>query len=56
MNKILIFIFLFLAIVGLIGGIGYTVYEKAYVLVFGLLALGYLVMPKFLGLFWKMMD
>ena len=54
MNKVLVFIFLFLAVVGLIGGIGYTVYERAYVLVFGLLALGYLALPRFLELFRKL--
>ena len=51
MNKILYFILLFLAVIGLLGGIGYTIYCDAWPVSVGLVAVGYLVWPKFRELF-----
>ena len=51
MNKILIFILLFLAFIGMIGGIGYTIWCKAYVIAVGLFAAGWMAWPKFRELF-----
>ena len=56
MNKVLIFIFLFLAIIGLIGGIGYTIYCNAYVITIGLLVNGYLAFPEFKKYFNKLLN
>ena len=45
MKKVLCFILLFLAVVGILGGIGYTIYSGAYVISVGLLAAGYVAYP-----------
>lgn len=46
MKKILCFIALFLAIVGVIGGIGYALYCKAYVIAFSVFVVGGLAYPQ----------
>ena len=46
MKKILCFIALFLAIVGIIGGIGYALYCKAYVIAFSVFVVGGLAYPQ----------
>ena len=49
------FVILAIALVGLVGGIGYTIYSGAYPIAVGVAALGYLAYPKakemFKGLF-----
>lgn len=50
-NKTLIFILLILAFIGIIGGIGYTIYCKAYIIGIGLVAAGYVAWPRFKELF-----
>lgn len=51
MNKILYFILLFLAVIGLLGGIGYTVYYGAYAVTIGIAVQGYLAYPSFIDYF-----
>lgn len=51
MNKILIFLLLILTFLGIIGGIGYTLYNKAYVITAGLIAAGYVAWPRLKELF-----
>ena len=46
MKKVFYLILLFLALIGIVGGIGYTIYFGAYVVSVGLVAAGYLVYPK----------
>ena len=46
MNKILSFFLLVLAFVGVVGGIGYTVYYKAYSIALGIAAVGWMAWPK----------
>lgn len=46
MNKILSFFLLVLAFVGVVGGIGYTVYYKAYPIAVGIAATGWMAWPK----------
>lgn len=55
MKKILSFLILAIAFLGLAGGIGYTIYNGAYLIAIGIAVLGYLAYPKaeemFKGLF-----
>ena len=51
MNKIIAFLFLFLSFMGIIGGIGYTIYYGAWFFSVGLVAVAYLAWPKFKELF-----
>ena len=51
MNKVLILIILFLSFMGIIGGIGYTIYYGAWFFSVGLVAVAYLAWPKFKELF-----
>lgn len=55
MKKILVFLVLVLAVLGLLGGIGYTIYYGGYPIAIGIAVLGYLAYPKakemFKGLF-----
>lgn len=46
MKKILEFVVLALAVLGLLGGIGYTIYNGAYPIAIGIAFLGYLAYPK----------
>ena len=46
MNKILSFFLLVLAFVGVVGGIGYTVYYKAYPIALGIGVVGWMARPK----------
>ena len=46
MNKILAFFLLVLAFVGVVGGIGYTVYYKAYPIAVGIGVVGWMAWPK----------
>lgn len=56
MEKALYFILLILAVLGFIGGIGYTIYCGAYLISVGVLALGYLAYPKCKEIFNKMIG
>ena len=46
MKKVLVFLALFLAVIGLLGGIGYTAYYGAYPIAIGIAVLGHLAYPK----------
>lgn len=46
MKKLLYFFVLALALLGIIGGIGYTIWQKAYVIAIGIAALTFLAWPK----------
>ena len=46
MNKILDFILICLCLLGFLGGTGYAVYNKAYVIAIGVIGLGYAAWPK----------
>ena len=46
MNKILSFFLLVLAFMGIVGGIGYTVYYKAYPIAVGVGVVGWMAWPK----------
>lgn len=56
MKKIFYFIMLCLTIVGIIGGIGYTVYDHAYVVSVGLAVAEYMTWPQVSDYAKKMMD
>lgn len=46
MKNIMTFVILAIAFIGLVGGIGYTIYSGAYPIAVGVAALGYLGWPK----------
>lgn len=54
MNKILLFFLLVLAFVGVVGGIGYTIYCKAYPIAVGVGVVGWMAVPKAKELFEKL--
>ena len=54
MNKVLYLILLFLAVIGLLGGIGYTIYYGSYVVTIGIAVLGYLAYPSFIDYYNKL--
>ena len=56
MNKVIIFFLLCLAFMGIIGGIGYTFYDKAYPIAVGIAVAGWMAWPKFKELFNKMNE
>lgn len=56
MKKILIFVLLALAILGLLGGIGYTIYNSAYPIALSIAVLGYLAYPKAKEMFKSLFD
>lgn len=51
MKKVLAFVLLILTVVGVIGGIGYTIYEKAYFVTVGLVVAGFVIWPRVKELF-----
>lgn len=51
MNKILSFFLLVLAFVGVVGGIGYTVYYKAYPIALGIAVTWWMAWPKIKEIF-----
>lgn len=51
MNKILSFFLLVLAFVGVVGGIGYTVYYKAYPIAVGIAVTGWMALVRVKELF-----
>lgn len=56
MNKILNFILLFLTVIGIIGGIGYSVYNSSWVIAIGLVVTGYMAYPKVKETFNKLIS
>ena len=56
MIKIVYFLVLTLYLLGVIGGIGYTVYTNAYVITLGIVVTSYLAFPKAKELFKKMLQ
>lgn len=56
MNKIMYFLILVLAAVGIIGGIGYTIYDKVYVISTGLVVAAIMAWPKFYDYYKKLLD
>lgn len=55
MKKVIIFFLLCLAFMGIIGGIGYTFYAKAYPIAAGVAVAGWMAWSKFKELFCKLM-
>ena len=56
MNKILSFFLLVLAFMGIVGGIGHTVYYKAYPIALGIAATGWMAWPKVKEVFEKLKN
>ena len=56
MKKVLYLILLFMAVVGILGGIGYTAYYKVYPIAICLLASGYVCYPGVKDLFSKLQE
>ena len=56
MNKILSFFLLVLIFVGVVGGIGYTVYYKVYPIAVGIAATGWMAWPKIKEIFEKLKN
>lgn len=54
MKKVLYFLILCFAVMGCIGGIGYSVYCKAYQIAVGVVVLSWLAWPRFVDNFNKM--
>jgi uncharacterized membrane protein len=46
MKKIIDFILLFLTLIGIIGGIGYGIYDGRWVIAVGIAVAGYMAWPK----------
>ena len=51
MKRIELFLILAIAFLGLVGSIGYTIYNGAYIIAIGIAVLGYLAYPKAKELF-----
>ncbi len=56
MKKVFSLFLLFLAFVGIAGGIGYSIYYGAWVIAVGLVAAGYMAYPKFVELVKNMTE
>ena len=56
MKKILYFILLILTVIGIIGGIGYSIYNGAWVIAIGLVVTGYMAYPKVKDLIDKLLG
>lgn len=56
MKKIVSLFLLFLTIVGIAGGIGYSIYQGAWVIAVGLVAAGYMAYPKCMELVKNMTE
>ena len=56
MNKVFYLLILFFSVVGILGGIGYTVYTNAYIISVSLIATAYVAWPGIKGLFNKLSD
>ena len=54
MKKVGMFFLLFLAFMGIAGGIGYTIYDKAYPIAIGIAIAGWMAYPKAKELFNKL--
>ena len=56
MKRVLYFILLFLTLIGIIGGIGYSIYNSAWVIAIGLVVTGYMAYPKVKETFNKLIS
>ena len=56
MKKALYLILLFLTVVGILGGIGYSIYQGAWYIAIGLVVAGYVAWPGVKDLFKKLKD
>lgn len=56
MKSIELFFILVIAFLGLAGGIGYTIYNGAYLIAIGIAVLGYLAYPKAKEMFSKLIN
>ena len=56
MTKVVYLLLLFLTIVGIIGGIGYTIYNNAYVISVGLIATAYVAWNGIKDMYEKLSD
>ena len=54
MKKVLSLILIFLSVVGILGGIGYSIYQGAWVIAVGLCAAGYVAWPGVVDLYKKL--
>ena len=51
MKRVLNFILLFLTLIGIIGGIGYGIYDERWVIAVGIAVAGYMAWPKVKNVF-----
>lgn len=56
MDKVIYLLLLFLTVVGILGGIGYTMYNHTYVISVGLIATTYVAWPGIKDLYNKLSD
>lgn len=56
MTKVVYLLLLFLTVVGLLGGIGYSIYSNAYVISAGLIATAYVAWPGIKDLYEKLSN
>lgn len=56
MNKIINFILLFLTLIGIIGGICYSIYNSAWVIAVGIAVAGYMAWPKVKKVFEELIN
>lgn len=56
MKKVLAFVLLILTAVGILGGIGYTIYYGVYMVTAGLVAAGYVAWPEVKELYKKLTE
>lgn len=56
MNKIIDIILLFLTLIGIIGGIGYSIYNSAWVIAAGIAVAGYMAWPEVKKVFEELIN
>lgn len=56
MKKILYFVVICLYALGVIGGLGWTLYNRAYLIAFGVFVLGVMAFPTLRAVFHKLME
>ena len=56
MNKVVYLLLLFLTVIGIIGGIGYSIYSNAHIIGVGLIATVYVAWPGIKDLYKKLSD
>ena len=56
MKKIIDFVLIFLTVTGIIGGIGYSIYNSAWVIAVGIAVAGYMAWPKVKKVFEELIN